>query len=79
MIEIMRRIKRTRYLVTTFLIFAVTIYVFLNRKNWAWYNRPMNNICETPQVEMKDLISLAHDTRDALQSANLTYFLVYGR
>ena len=65
------------------IISVITIYFLLNQQNWAWYNRSGSSsgpsICRTPEREMKDLISLAHDTRHILQNLNMTYFLIYGR
>ena len=72
----MRR-SRLKYVAAT--IIAATIYIVLSERNWAWYSSKETTVCKTPEGEMKDLVSLAHDTREILQKLNMTYFLIYGR
>ncbi|XP_066932400.1 uncharacterized protein [Clytia hemisphaerica] len=80
MFDMLTRHSRNRYrIIVLSLIFVTSIYVFLNKRNWAWYNRSSGeSICETPEPEMKDLIALATDTRDVLHGLKMTYFLIYG-
>lgn len=75
-----RRVKRkSRVLCFLLIITACAGFYILNLNGWQWYQMVEQDICITPDHEMKDLRKLIQDSHRILKKFNLTHVVVYGR